>query len=68
MLKKALRPHLFPHDNIEASTRLVGKHNASIVVISVGIHVKCHAEVYSTELVVSCSNKTILVLLTSLSF
>lgn len=56
------KPHLFPHDNVEASTGLVGEHNACVVIISVGIHIKCHTEVYRAELVVSCLNEGILVL------
>lgn len=53
MLKSAFKPHLFPHDNIEASTGLVGEHNACVVVISVGINIKCHTEVYRAELVIT---------------
>lgn len=63
MLKSAFRPHLFPHDDIEASTGLVGEHDAGVVVISVGIHIKCHTEVHRAELVISCLNKGILLLI-----
>lgn len=54
MLKSTFKPHLFPHDNIETATGLVGEHNARVVVISVGVHIKRHTEVYRTELVISC--------------
>lgn len=57
-----IKPHLLPHDNVEASTGLVGEHNACVVVIPVGVHVKCHTEVYCAELVISWLNKGILVL------
>lgn len=50
----ALMSHLFPHDNIKASTGLVGEHNACVVIISVGVHIKRHAEVDCAELVISC--------------
>lgn len=62
VISQQIKPHLFPHDNVEALTGLVGEHNACVVVISVGVHVKCHTEVYCAELVISCLNKGISVL------
>lgn len=59
-------PHLFPHDDVEATTGLISKHNPCIVVITVGIHIKCHTEVYSAELVIPCSNIDILAFLQKL--
>ena len=56
---KLFKPHLFPHDDVEASAGLVGEHDACEVVVSVGVHVKRHAEVDRAELVVSCSNKRV---------
>lgn len=50
--------YLFPHHNIKAPTRLVCKHDSRIVVISVGVDIKCDTEVYGAEFVKSCSNKT----------
>ena len=44
-------PHLFPHDHVEATAGLVGEHDASVVVVPVGVHVKRGAEVHRTELV-----------------
>ena len=57
----AFEPHLFPHDNVEATTGLVGEHNAGEVVVSVGVHVKRHTEVHRAEYVISCLNKCALV-------
>lgn len=62
LLLIALKPHLLPHDDIEALAGLIGEHDAQVVVISVGVHIKCHTEVYRAELVVSCYNKCISVL------
>lgn len=57
---KLFKPHLFPHDDVEASAGLVGEHDACEVVVSVCVHVKCHAEVDGAELVVPCSNERVL--------
>lgn len=51
------KPHLFPHDSVEALTGLIGEHYARVVVISVCVHIKRHAEVHGTELVISCLNQ-----------
>lgn len=65
VLKSAFRPHLFPHDNIEAAAGLVGKHNACVVVVSIGIYVKCDTKVYGAELVISCSKRVLLIMWTN---
>lgn len=57
MFQSSWMPHLFPHDNVEASTGLIGKHDPRIVIVSVGVHIERHAEVYRAEHVISCFTK-----------
>lgn len=45
---------LLPHHYIKAPTRLVAKHKACIVVVSVRVHVHSSAEVHSAELIKTC--------------
>lgn len=44
---------LFPHHCVEARTGLVAKYKASVVVVSVGVDIKCSAEVHSTKLIIT---------------
>lgn len=44
---------LFPHHRVEARTGLVAKDKSGVVVVSVGVDVKCSAEVHGAELVIT---------------
>lgn len=42
---------LLPHDHVEASAGLVAKHEASVVVISLGVDEKGAAEIHCVEFI-----------------
>lgn len=43
--------HLLPHDHVEAAAGLVAEDEAGVVIVAVGVDVKCAAEVDRPELI-----------------